>query len=227
MADKDSDTTVDVKDVTTPGEGTPTPKDAPKDTLNMTQAQLTERLQRKEAATTAAFLKDLGVEDVDALKGSLKALRDLQAEKLTAEEKVQLELKTAQEQAVQFRAEADAAKVIALESSLTASAFTVMATLEQPFADPSAALRLTDMSGVIVDGVVSAEKLSEAIKATATKYPWALAETTRVTPSPSKANPQEQDANVRTDEQRRAIYFGHPGESGSDFFGGGGLVTPE
>lgn len=207
----------------------PEPK-TPEGSITLTSAQLATRLQRKEESVLSSVLKDLGVEDVEALKTSLTALKGHEDAKLTADERVKAELTAALTSVASYKETADAATSQALAMQVEITTLKVMSSLEKPFVDPVAAMQLTDMSGVVKDGKIDAEALGEALKVTAEKFPWALAQTSKVTPSPSKANPTDPDVTLRTDEQRRAQYFGGAGTKGGFFEGGGvvgGVVTPE
>jgi len=148
---------------------------------------------------------------------------------MTADERVKAELTAALTSVASYKETADAATSQALAMQVEITTLKVMSALEKPFVDPVAAMQLTDMSGVVVDGKIDADALKEALNATAEKFPWALAQTSQVTPNPSKANPADPDVSLRTDEQRRATYFGGAGETGGFFDGGGvrGVVTPE
>lgn len=198
---------------------------APDSLIKLTQDQLTERLNRKGASAVKTLLQELGVEDAETLKTSLETLKTMQKEKMTAEEQVQAELADTRKQLDALKVQADAATARALQGELQVRAMQAMATLEKPFADPAAALRLVELTGVIKDGAVDADALTQAISAAAEKYPWALVAPKIKTPGGTD-NPPATSTGGRTDEERRAIYFQGAGGR-NNFFEGGGLVVPE
>lgn len=233
MADKDSgaDATEDTGNITANQEA-PKPEDGGKQSapIQLTQEQLTERLERKGQSAISNLLKELGVEDPTVLKSSLEELQSLKAQQMTAEEKVKSDLEAAQKQLDDLRSKAEAAAADALQTKLKLQTLETMNNLERPFTDPAAAMRLVDFGGVINEGSIDAEALTQAISAAAEKYPWALTAQKVKTPG-STDNPPGKETGGRTDEERRATYFKGAGGNDGDFFSSsnptGGLVVPE
>lgn len=197
-----------------------------KQLLQLTPEQLAERLKRKEEQTVKGFLDGLGLESQDQLKEALSQLEELRKAQMTEEERKQKEVAEAQQLNQKLAAEVEAATTKAQRFELRLRAYEAMSQMEKPFADPAAALQLTDLSKVLTeDGEVDAVALAAAIEETAQKYPWALKKVGQ-TPPLGSTTPQDPQGAGESDESRRRRFFGGQAEQ-SGFFSGGGVRLNE
>jgi len=188
--------------------------------LQLTQDQLSERLERAKRTEREALLKLLGVESADAARALLEAGQKALDEKKTAEERQAEALQKALAEAEALKSQAAAAQAERDRAAIKAAAMEMMA---GKFISPGAAFKLLDTAQVTLeDGKVIG--LEEAIQKLAAGEPWTLK---AETPAPKKiepkvvTNPEGGPSPKETDAERAARYFG--GVASNGFFNGGGL----
>ena len=186
--------------------------------IKLNPAQLAERLERARTTEREKLLKDLGFESNDAIKAAIEAGKKAQEAQKTEQERQQEALQKAQELAQALEARAKQAEERAQSATLQAEALSLMA---GKFANPKAAFRLLDLTGVKVqDGAVTG--LVEAVEKLAKDEPWALAQPARKTPQNFTTSPPEGgDPAKESETAKRSRYFG--GNGAGDFFKGGGV----
>jgi len=188
--------------------------------LQLTQDQLSERLERAKRTEREALLKVLGVESADAAKALLEAGQKALDDKKTAEERQAEALQKALAEADALKRQAAAAQVERDRAAIKAAAMEKMA---GKFIDPGAAFKLLEADQLTLEGgkVIG---LDEAIQQLATQYPWTVRPEA---PAPKKiepkvvTNPEGGPPPKETDAERAARYFG--GVASNGFFNGGGV----
>jgi len=177
------------------------------------------RLEGK-SAERAALLKELGVNNLEAAQKLLKDADDLRKSQMTETERLKTDKETAEKAAVDANALAAKATAEAQAALLRAA---VVSRASGRFANPEAAFKLVDLSKVQAkDGQF--EGIDEALNALAEKEPWTL---TPKGPAATKLGATNSSGKpvTRTDEDRRAEYFG--GGRNKAFFEEGGVVLPK
>lgn len=161
---------------------------------------------RGEARDTAtkAFLDDMGAESADDLKSSLKKLADIERESLTEQERLLADLNTAQ-------TELEKAKESESKSTKFARRATINAEIARyaanRFQSVDAVLKLINRDNLDVGDDGSVTGVEEALGEVEANYPFTLQKEGVSVTSP--ANPSGgKDTPERTDEQRKAEYFG-------------------
>lgn len=177
------------------------------------------RLEGK-SAERAALLKELGVTDLEAAQKLLKDADELRKSQMTETERLKTDKEAAEKAAADARAVAERATAEAQAALLRAA---VVSRASGRFANPEAAFKLVDLSKVQAkDGQF--EGIDEALNALAEKEPWTL---TPKGPAATKLGATNSGGKpaTRTDEDRRAEYFG--GGRKKVFFEEGGVVLPK
>lgn len=190
--------------------------------IQMSSEQLSERLERAKNAERAALLKELGFDNLDAVKTAAAELAELKKASMTDKERTEAELANARSLAEQEKARADAADRARHEALVRSEAMVLMT---GRFANPTTAIRLLDLSAVKVgeDGQVSGMK--EAVEKLAQDEPWALSQTNgkKVLNPVGPTNTEAGKKALTGDVERKTKYFG--GSGASDFFAGGGVKS--
>jgi len=152
--------------------------------------------------------------DYGDLKNKAVAFDEAERSKLDEVERLQLELKEAQ----------DAASSAVAEAQTQAIATAVMSEAAKlDFVDPSLAYKLVTLDEINYESgeVVGAE---EAVKAVAESHPYLIKQPEQPGQTPSPTNPARRGPVGRTDADRAAEYLGLG--AGNQFFAGGGVVNP-
>ena len=186
--------------------------------LQLTSAQLAERLDRARGAERTALLKTLGYDSVEALQTAILEGQRAREAQMTEQEHQTQSLQAAQQRAQELEQQAQTAQRQAQQATIRAEAIALMA---GRFANPQQAFRLLDMSAVKVgdDGKVGG--LKEAVEQLATTDPWTLAQPGKkqVAPPIGPTNPEGNGERKETDAEKRSRFFG-------DFAGGSGFFQP-
>lgn len=175
---------------------------------------------RKDAksAERAALLKELGVADLDAAKKVIADAETARKAQLTETERLQ----QAKEESDRKLATAEAARQKAeqdrKDALLTAA---VVGKASGRFANPQAVVKLADLSKVTLGDDGQFTGIDDALEALAKAEPWTLAKQGTTVPSLGATNGSGKP-KARTDEDRRAEYFG--GGKNQKFFDEGGVV---
>lgn len=183
----------------------------------LTQEQVNEllgkvRSEGREAGQTA-ILKELGVKSVDDLKNALETLKKIEREKLTEEERLKADLKSARQRVAEMQEVSQQAAKKAQDATINAEIVRLAA---GRFASVDAVLKLVDREQIKITDDGTIEGVSKALDALAEAYPFTLQ---KAGSKVSLANPKgPTTAKERTDEERRTQYFGM---SGSNFWEGG------
>lgn len=197
----------------------PTGEDKPGD-VKLSSQQLKSRLERASATERKAMFAELGVASLDELQEKLNAGEKAITASLSATEKLQKDLDTANTE----KEKADA-RVIEAEKSEQRSRLEVQAVgkMAGVFHDPQAVLKLLDLSEVDLDSS-GFSGLDDAIEAAKTEFPWALVgegdpapkgKKKKKDPSLDPANPAgDKTPTGKTDTERKAQFFGGGGKEG-------------
>lgn len=189
--------------------GTPAPE------AKFTQAEVdriaADRAKHAKSAERAALLKELGVENVEAAKTTLQAAEEARRAQLSETERLKLESAENARKA----SEAEAARVKAVsERQAALLEAEVVSKASGKFADPKAAVKLADLTGVTFeDGKFSG--VDEALEKLAQTSPWALVKegTAPAHPTIGATNPKKpaKDGKANTDEEMLDTFFGAGG----------------
>ncbi|HNB50339.1 MAG TPA: hypothetical protein PK530_00270 [Anaerolineales bacterium] len=185
--------------------------------IKLSSAALKERLERAEKSAKAELLKAMGFESLAAAQKAVEEGKQLQREKMSEQERLQADLTALTDRATK-------AEQAAQQARLEAEALGLMA---GKFANPRAALKLVDLTGVnLADGFTG---LAEAINKLAETEPWTLAPQTQTpngkkptVPNLGPTNPETPTRPTKTDAERMQKFFGG-GVKNSGFFEGGGV----
>ena len=169
-----------------------------------------ETRKSAKSAERAALLKELGVEDLDAVKAAMQAAQEAAKAKMTETERAAAEMAELNKRlqlAEAGKTEAEQARKAALlEAEIVSKA-------SGRFANPRAAAKLADLSKVeFKDGKFSG--VDEALTALAEAEPWTLAQAGKgpVTPPAIGAtNGGQGKRGGESDEDNRARFFGGGG----------------
>jgi len=175
------------------------------------------RTEAKEVATKN-FLKDLGVESTEELKASLAEYAEFKRGQMTELEKIQADLESLKEENVQLKETSTSSQTRAQKALIKAEVVKLAA---NKFADPEVVYKLVSDNDFEVDleaGQVSG--VAEALEALEEQHPWMISKPSKVS-STSATNPASPTKKLgKSDEDRKAEYFGR---SGSDFWEGRGV----
>ena len=208
-----------------PTAGTKAGTDAPE--AKFTQADLdraaSERAKHAKSAERAALLKELGVEDLDAVKAAMQAATEAAKAKMTEAERAQAEraeLEKRLQLAEAGKTEAELARKAALlEAEIVSKA-------SGRFANPRAVAKLADLSKVeFKDGKFAG--VDEALTALAEAEPWTLAPVSSGTVKPPAIGTTNggQGKRGESDADLKARFFGGGGARIFDKKAGGVVVN--
>ena len=178
---------------------------------------------RKDAksAERAALLKELGVADLDAAKKAITTAEEARKAQMTEIERLQQAKEESDRKLAASEAARQKAEQYRKEALLTAA---VVGKASGKFANPQAVVKLADLTKVTLGDDGQFTGIDEALERLATQEPWTLAKTGITVPSLGATNGSGKPKS-RTDEDRRAEYFG--GGNNRKFFDEGGVVTPK
>ena len=189
--------------------------------LGKVRQETREKTAKKELDE---ILGRFGAESLDELETIVKEYKELKLASMTELERMQSELEEARQKSLELEAiltEKEAAAQEALIKSAVVSA------AAGRFEDAEAAYRLLDMAEVSVEEDGSVSGIEAALDKLAEKYPFMLRKSgpSRVSP----ANPPKSEPQGRTDDDRRAEYFGIRSNRANPFFteGGGVVISQE
>lgn len=190
--------------------------------IEMTSAQLADRLSRARNTERADLAKSLGFDTVEALQTAVKAGEEARKAQMSEQERQAAVLKEAQERATTLQAQLAQADAARTETVIRAQAIEIMA---GKFTKPGTAFKLLDLSGVKLESDGTVSGLTEAVDKLAKDEPWTLS----ATPGTSKqevtprtiADPQGDGTPKENEDEKRRRYFGVG--IGGDFFKGGGV----
>lgn len=172
---------------------------------------------RKSARETVLkdILKDLGVDSLESAKTALESLTNLEREKLSEQERLETDLKAAQQKNLELEKGKTDLEATALEAQIKAA---IVDKAAEKFASGEATFRLINRSLINVDENGDVQGVEEALTAIAEKYPFLLRGKGKSVTSP--ANPKSDDAPKSTDAERHTRYFG---ARQSEFWDGAGM----
>lgn len=154
---------------------------------------------------TKAFFKDLGVENVDALKGSLTELADIKREALTEQERMQADLDTATEKIKSLDADRRAALEVARRAAVDTH---ILRVAEDKFQSNDLVLKVINRDEIKIDDAGQIVGVAEALTDLATSHPFMLQQADKVLSVTSTANPDGSEKPVgKTDDEWRADLF--------------------
>lgn len=191
--------------------------------IHFTPTALKERLDRAEKSAQMTLAKSLGFETVEAMQKAVEEGQKAVREKMSEKERAEADLATARKEAAEAREGETKAKHEATQARLEAEALSLMA---GKFANPKAALKLVDLTGVTLTDP-KFPGLPEAIEKLAKDEPWTLMQTNSsakkpLAPNIGATNPTNDGKPQTTDAERHQKYFGG-GVRNSGFFQGGGV----
>lgn len=175
----------------------------------------TSRKEGKNAGRTE-LLKELGFETPEAAKTAIEEANKLKKDQMTETERLKAEKAEAEKRATDTAAALAKAETERQAALLEAE---IVSKASGKFANPKAVAKLLDLSKVkFENGQFTG--VDEALTELGTKEPWTLVSKEKPATNLGPTNPKT-GAQGRTDEQRRAEYFG--GGDNAGFFKGGGV----
>lgn len=178
-------------------------------TQTLTQAQLNalfaERADQAKRSTMADVLKELGVENLDAVKNTLKAAKDAEAAQLTELQKAQA--KAEAEAKAKAEAETKALQAIELANTrLMQSAVMIEAAKAEHRFNPEALADVwafVDRSKLAVKDDGTVEGIADAVKAVAKAKPYMVVAEQQQKPAPGTPPGRKQTAGQGQQQQNQ------------------------